>query len=473
MTNGFTHRVVERYRRIEPWLVTPVDIAWLAAFRALFGLTLCVSMWRFIGYGWVDVLFVKPRFHFKYWGLSWVEPLSGPAMHTLFWVMSGLALCVAAGVLYRFTSALLTAGLFYIQAVDVSNYLNHYYLALLLSLLLTLSPAAHAASFDARCGLCRRDANVSRAWLALFRFQVGVVYVFAGLAKAHADWLFHAQPLGIWLGARDDLPWLGRLLALPHAALFMSWAGFLFDSCVVAFLSIARTRAYAYAVVIVFHLLTRALFPIGMFPVIMVLSALVFFPPAWPRRWLAWFPGRALSPSPEARRSGWVRAGYALGAGYCALQLLLPLRFLAYGGNVRWHEQGMRFSWRVMVREKNGAVTFMVRNKASGHIFHVSPRRYLTGLQEREMSSQPDLIAQLARHIKADFAARGLGDVEVRADAWVSLNGRAMTRMVDPSVDLSTVPDGLGKARWILPAPTTAPPQLRVLGRQKLALAPS
>jgi hypothetical protein len=147
-------------------------------------------------------------------------------------------------------------------------------------------------------------------------------------------------------------------------------------------------------------------------------------------------------------------------------QLLMPLRFLVYGGNVRWHEQGMRFSWRVMVREKNGSVTFMVRQKASQRVFHVSPRRYLTGLQEREMSSQPDLIAQLARHIRRDFAERGLGDVEVRADVWVSLNGRRMTRLIDPSVDLATLPDDLARASWILPAPSEPPPQ-------KLAFTPT
>ena len=48
------------------------------------------------------------------------------------------------------------------------------------------------------------------------------------------------------------------------------------------------------------------------------------------------------------------------------VQLLLPLRAHLYGGNVLWHEQGMRFSWRVMVREKNGSVTFIVREPRDG-----------------------------------------------------------------------------------------------------------
>ena len=41
------------------------------------------------------------------------------------------------------------------------------------------------------------------------------------------------------------------------------------------------------------------------------------------------------------------------------------------------------------------------------------------------MSGQPDLILQLAHHIRDDFERRGQGPVEVRVDALVSLNGRA------------------------------------------------
>src|SRR5690606_8670739 len=109
---------------------------------------------------------------------------------------------------------------------------------------------------------------------------------------------------------------------------------------------------------------------------------------------------------------------------YCAVQVALPFRYLAYGGNVLWHEQGMRFSWRVMVRVKGGGTTFIVRNKQTGAEWHVSPREYLNPQQEAEMSSQPDLILQLAHHIQEDLDRRGMGPVEVRADSRVTLNGR-------------------------------------------------
>jgi hypothetical protein len=151
----------------------------------------------------------------------------------------------------------------------------------------------------------------------------------------------------------------------------------------------------------------------------------------------------------------------ALAAAYAVVQLALPLRYLAYGGNVLWHEQGMRFSWRVMVRAKGGGTTFVVYSPTRQHTYDVSPREYLTRVQEAEMSSQPDLILQLARHIHDDYARRGYGDVQVRAASRVSLNGRRSAPFVDESVDLARVDDGLALARFVLPAPVEAPAHTR------------
>ena len=89
------------------------------------------------------------------------------------------------------------------------------------------------------------------------------------------------------------------------------------------------------------------------------------------------------------------------------------------------------------------------------------PRRYLDSRQEREMAAQPDLILQLAHHIAQDFRARGHGDVQVRAEALVSLNGRPAQPMIDPEVNLSRVTDGLARKPWILPEPQEPPVQLR------------
>lgn len=449
-------------------LEQPVDIAWLGGLRVLFGLSMCVSMLRYIVYGWIEPFFVRPSFHFKYFGFEWLEPLPGPLMHGLFCALALLGFLIALGVCFRISAWLFALGFAYLQLVDVTTYLNHYYLAALLAFLLALSPADRFFSLRTHRMPEDRLQTLPAIWLWLFRIQVGVVYTFAGVAKAHADWLVYAQPLRIWLGSHTDMPVVGPLFTLDGIPLFMSWAGFVFDTSIIWFLMLPRARPYAYALVIFFHAFNRTLFPIGMFSAIMVMAALVFFSPSWPRRPLGWLRERfglqkmpfalehvAVVARPLPRIAIWA---FTL---YCLVQLAFPLRFLAYGGNVRWHEQGMRFSWRVMVREKNGSVTFEVRQKKTGRVWFVSPHSYLTRLQEREMSGQPDLILQLAHHIRDDFARRGLGEVSVMADALVSLNGRAMQRLLDPSVDLAATRDSLRRAAWILPAPESPPPLVR------------
>jgi hypothetical protein len=121
----------------------------------------------------------------------------------------------------------------------------------------------------------------------------------------------------------------------------------------------------------------------------------------------------------------------------------------------------MRFSWRVMAREKNGSITYVVDSPKAGRTWFVSPRKYLTERQERELSSQPDLVLQLAHHVRDELRAMGHDDVQVRVEAIVSLNGRAGAPMIDPKVDLASVDDGLAKASFILPAPEGPPIHLR------------
>jgi vitamin K-dependent gamma-carboxylase len=456
-----------RMTRLWAWLLAPRDIAALAVFRVALGLLITISAVRFLAYGWVGVLFAQPRFRFSYWGFGWVPALPGEWMPALFVTMGVLGALLMLGLFYRVTVVLLFAVFAYVQLLDVTNYLNHYYLVSLLLGLMCFVPAHRAFSLDAWLKPSLRGATLPAWCTVLLRFQVSVVYVFAGLAKVTQDWLVHAQPLNIWLAARTGLPWVGPLLEQRWVAYAAAWGGMLFDSTIVLFLLWRRTRPFAYVVVLGFHAVTFALFPIGMFPFIMVTAALVFFDPSWPRALLAKVTRRSPEPGPgpapaSPAAPGWKgRVALAAALTYAFLQVALPLRTHLYGGNVLWHEQGMRFSWRVMTREKNGSATFMVRDTVTGRQWHIPPSQYLTRLQEREMAVQPDLILQLAHRISRDYEAKTQHPVEVRADVRVSLNGRMSQPLVDPTVDLAKEEDGLGPKPWILPAPEGPPIHLR------------
>jgi vitamin K-dependent gamma-carboxylase len=457
----FDHRFTRSFARRA---IEPVDIASLAAFRVIFGLVMFTGLVRFMATGWIEPMYGEPHWFFKYPGFGWVEAWPVWGMYLHYSVLAVLALAIALGAYHRIACVLFVGGFAYTQLIDVTNYLNHHYLVVLLGVLLACLPANAQWSIDAWRRPAIRRATVP-AWMVwLVRFQIGVVYVFAGLAKAKLDWLGYGQPLNLWLSARVETPVIGGLFDEPWFALAMSWAGFLFDTTIVVWLSWARTRFVAFALVIVFHGATGYLFNIGMFPIIMTSSALIFFSPSWPRAVLARF-GKPVAVI-EARTIGVQvvrprRAVVFVIGVYVALQIALPLRHLVYPGSVLWNEDGMRFAWHVLVREKHGSITF-VAAFGDGKRLEVPIHNYLTPRQEREMGGQPDLILQLGRRIAHDLERRGYRDFRLHAITAVSLNGRSPMPLIDPDVDLRQVLD-LGPRTWVLPAPTTEPPRLKPL----------
>jgi hypothetical protein len=433
-------------------LFRPVDAASLAAFRILFGALMLVSVVRFWANGWIRDLYIAPSFHFHYFGFSWVSPWPGWGMYAHFVVLGLASALVMVGLFYRAAAALLFVSFTYVELLEKATYLNHYYLISVVSFLIIFMPLHRTASLDAWRAPSLSSRTVPAWALHLLRFQIGLVYVFAGLAKLRPDWLLRGQPLGIWLSAHTDLPLVGPLLAERWVAHAMSLAGAVFDLTVVFFLMQRRTRPFAYAAVVGFHVVTWALFPIGMFPWIMMGSALVFFPPDWPRRHLPWLFGEdRVDPEPPAfpsRRSQRLVVG--LLCAHVALQIALPLRHFLYPGDTAWTEEGFRFAWKVMLVEKLGYVEYRVVDRATGRTVFVEPSRYLTPLQVKMMSMSPDMILELARHIADDFRKRG-GHVSVFADAWVTYNGRPSQRIIDPGVDLAEERDALSPRPWILP----------------------
>ena len=450
--------VVSFLDRLHAFGSQPVSAASVAAFRVLFGLLGLVAVCRFAAKGWISELYIEPAHHFTYAGLWWVQPWPGWGMYAHFALLGVASLGVALGYRYRLSIIAFFLLFTYAELIDKTTYLNHYYWVSLASLLMIFLPLHRTASLDARRSLSPRSDTIPRWVIWALMAQVGVVYVFGGIAKLNPDWLFHAQPLRIWLYNSGDVPVVGVLLRQAWAAYAMSWAGAAFDLTIVGWLLWRRSRPYAYAVLAAFHLMTWLLFPqIGMFPWIMMAGALIFFPPDWPLR--LWTVIRRRPPpldtadgAPVLRATWLSRAGIVALALFALAQIAMPLRHWAYPGNVRWNEEGYRFAWRVMLTEKTGHVRFRVTDTETGEEWVEDPERFLTALQAERMAYQPDMILATARIIAEDAEQRGR-TVEVRADSFVAMNGRQATRFVDPDVDLAGVEPGIGPKRWILPAP--------------------
>jgi len=463
------------HSRILDWVNRPVSIAPLVAFRVVFGAVMFVATLRFWAKGWIDTLYVLPEFHFHYYGFSWVPQPSALGLYVLFGLMAAAALGILLGAFYRLSATLFFLAFTWVELLDAANYLNHYYFVSLVSFCLIWLPAHLRFSLDALCWPNLHALYVGRWALALPMFQLGVVYGFAGLAKLNHDWLLMAQPLATWLPAQHHLPMIGSWLAEPWVAILFSWVGAAYDLLIVGLLLWARTRILAYALVVVFHLLTAWFFPIGMFPWLMIGLTLVFFSPAWHERWMSWVksqlsrigwpslnssPGKPSVEEIPTASNGQVRGGGLLLLSlFLAWQTLWPLRAWLYPGNVFWTEEAYRFSWRVMLMEKGGHVTYYVTDPATGRTGEAPHETFLTPNQQKMLSTQPDFLLQVAHKIAHDYRALGIADPEVRVKCFVSLNRRKPRLLINPDVDLAQKQDGFGHKPWILPFdPTRALP---------------
>lgn len=447
-----------------------VDAASGAAFRIAFGTLMVLAVLRYYAMGWVDDLWITPQLHFPYFGAHHIGALPPVLVHGLFAATALAALAIALGAWTRVASALFFVSFSALELFDRSTYLNHYYLISMLGLLMVFMPLGRHFSLESwwrrRRGEKRRIQTMPRWVLSTLRLQLGVVYFFAGVAKLRSDWLFRAQPLRTWLARHTDLPLVGSLMDDAWVAFAMSWAGMLFDISIFFFLLNKKTRLWAYLVVVGFHLATGALFHIGVFPYVMIALTPIFFDPSWPRR--VWAKLGRVSVT-DASQGGVLKRGvFEQGApqdaasgnapsslwrgvliAWFAVQLLVPLRRFLYPGNTCWTEEGFRFAWQVMLIEKTGQVDFIVRDAVGETVFH--PREVLTPLQMRYVPTQPDMVLSFAHYLHDRWVAEGRGAPEVRAEVWVSLNGRRAQLMIDPEVDLAQVEYGWLPRTWIFP----------------------
>lgn len=447
-----------RWTRLAARASLPVDGASLAVVRIAFGLVGVAVVVRTTAYGWVESVYAGPARHFTYTGFEWVPAPSVAGMYLLLAVVGVAAALVALGWRTRAALVVFLLGFAWIELIEVTTYLNHYWFVSLLGLLLLALPASAEWSLDAR-RVGARPVPLLAVWLV--RVQVGVVYVFAGLAKLNADWLLHGMPLRIWLPARSDLAFVGPLLGESWFGITLSWAGAAFDLLVVPALLWRRTRPFAWAAVVVFHVATWRLFPIGVFPWLMIAGSTVFFAPDWPRRLVGRLRGRptatpvGVAPSPTPARP-LARGVLVLAAVWVAVQVALPLRHWFVPGDYRWTNEGYRFAWVVLLTEKGGDVSFRVHDRDSGRHWVTTAQDLYTPNQWRAMTTEPELIRQAAHAIAEREADHGRR-VDVRADAFVSLDGRPAARIIDPDVDLAREP-WRPHQPWILPMPSTSPP---------------
>ena len=420
-----------------------------------------IGIIRFWSKGWIEKLYIEPLFHFKYFGFSWVTDF-GDYTYLLFFICGLSSLLVFLGLFYRTAIIIFFITFTYIELIDKTTYLNHYYFISILSLILCFVPANVNFSLDNFIKKIRYR-SIPRFYITAIQSLIVIVYFYAGLAKLNSDWLLNAQPLSIWMISKYDFPFLGSYIfqqKLTHY--LMSWGGMIYDLSIPFLLFSSKFRWIGFFLVVIFHLFTAFLFPIGMFPYIMISSAFIFFSANFHEKILNKFiflQKKLFSKTKIFKAKVLLMANYNLFkrpilffiSVIIITQMILPLRYVFYPGELFWHEQGYRFSWRVMLMEKRGYTQFRIIDSITKNQFYVNNEDFLTEFQEKQMSFQPDFILEFAHHIGQFYKAKGIKNVQVCADSYVALNGRKSQLFINPEINLLNFKENFSNKKWITP----------------------
>jgi hypothetical protein len=395
----------------------PVDAASLAVFRIAFGFLMLWEVLHFFSNGLLASLFVEPAFLFKFYGFEWVRPWPGVWLYVHFAVLGVLSILIMIGLWYRVAVALFAVGFTYVFLLDQGLYLNHFYLICLVSLLMAFVPANRAWSID---GLKHqgRPATVPAWSLWLLRWQFGIVYVYAGLAKLNGEW-FHGEPMRSFLANLD-----GSVIIGPYAETqAMIWCftigGLLFDLLVVPLLLWRRTRLFAFAAALFFHVNNMFLFNIDVFPWFMIAATTLFLSPDWPKGLMRrWRPAPTVAAPVDTAQPGTVasrrKVVLTLIGVYLAVQLLVPMRHFLYPGNAQWTEEGNRFAWHMLLSVKRTEVRFQVTDVSDEKVWIVDPADFLPPQEVGLLNTSPTLTAAYMLTLAMQWRENGYDDVSIR-----------------------------------------------------------
>ena len=450
-------------QRLYAALFRPVDISFLVFFRVVFGGIMLWETYRYFSHGWIGRYFVEPTVNFTYYGFSWVKPWPGRGMYIHFVVLGVAAACVMVGFLYRIAAPVFFLAFTYFFLLDQTRYMNHFYLVCLISLLMCFLPAERAFSIDALRHRNIRSDTIPAWTLWLLRAQIGIPFLYGGIAKLNSDWVRGGEPMRSWLRPLTKASGGSPVFTADWVVYSFVIGGLLIDLLVVPLLLWRRTRLIGFGAAVLFNLINATIFDIGIFPWLMLGALFIFFPPDLLRRFARWFmspgeefyedePKTIIETPTTLRRSQKLIAGSL--AAYLVFQLLFPLRHHLYPGDVSWTEEGHNFSWHMKLRTKSGDAVFTVTHPQSGQTWTVKPEEYLESHQLMKVITKPDLILLFGHHLADEKRREGYENVEVRARVMASLNGRQPQLLIDPNVDLAKEQMSLLPTRWIVPLTT-------------------
>lgn len=449
------------------FLSAPVNGTSLAIFRIWFAVCMLANTWIYTIDVHIDYL--KPKLFYSF--IPGMVMWPGPGIYIHFAVMAISAAMLGLGLYYRAAAIVFFFAHTYLFLLEKAYYQNHFYLVTLLSFLFIFLPANKAWSVDSDE---TNPSNLVPRWSVLIlKLQIAIVYFYGGIAKLSTDWL-NGHPQTEFLGQFAHEPIIGQIVSHPWFAHLVTYGGIIIDLSIGFLLFWGPTFWFGALIATAFHLINSRLFPIGIFPWLMIGTTGLFAPYDWPERVKnkiqKWKNSRSQAASNDSETTQEQPAKtvpwkYQISIAmliflhvYILIQVALPWRRFFYPGDTSWTELGHRFSWSMMLRTKLvKSFEVTVTNPKTGQKYLVDYSKDMSPKQVFHMQTRPDMILQYAHYV-ADVEEKKLGvRPKVSIRALESLNLRQVQDLIDPSVDLAAEQDTLLAPRWIVPlypAPT-------------------
>ncbi|XP_031567845.1 vitamin K-dependent gamma-carboxylase-like [Actinia tenebrosa] len=462
---------------LETHLMQPFNSLNLAIFRIIFGFIMSFLQYRIVFLQ--DVLepnFSYAEINFHYCFARGI-PHVGLDKLVFVIIISGIAaFCIGIGLFYRLSCGIFLVTYTYLSLLEKTRYNNHFYLYILLTSILLVTDCHKRLSVDSCIYRCTsrnsHDSQIPFWQVFLFRFQLFVVYFYAGLAKLNYDWFFRFEPMTIWSGfPRFSMFRKIASLLLPNDSVqkflgtFFSIGGLSFDLFIGFFLLIPKLRPVGILFTFFFHLSNHFLFKIGTFPWVMIGTNFIFLDAETLPNLIKIIQMRLCykqksnkiknpeqpetTPTKRSLRMSKPLKCFLLM--YVVIQVLVPFRHWLYPGNVNWTLEGHQFSWRMMLNEENVIMRINIIGEGKQDVFDPYQMR-ITVRQIKRMLTDPELVVQLVRHIKQNYVKpRDHNDVAIKVDMWKMLNGRPYQRYIDSDVDLTAVNQDSFSYHWLVP----------------------
>lgn len=415
-------------------LLQPIDNSPLIIFRIFFGFLLAAETFGAILTGWVKENFIKPQFTFSHIGMEWLQPLPGYGMYFYFATMGVLGILIMLGWKYRWSLSGFTLLWTISYWMQKTSYNNHYYMLILICLIMIFLPANKYASIDAKQKPEIRSLTMPKWCSGVMILQIAIVYLFATISKFYPDWLDGTFTKNLLLN-KSPYPFIQEIFNQKWFYLFIAYSGIAFDLLIVPLLLWKRTRTAAFVASLIFHLFNAITLQIGIFPFFALSFAVFFYPPEKIRQLFFKKKPKLVIEDEPAYQSNSILFYFFLP--YFIIQILLPIRHWFIKGDVLWTEEGHRLSWRMMLRSRAGYSNFKIIDKKTNQPIFYNLNSKLTEKQSKMIDDKPDAIWQMAQRIKKEFALKGK-DVSIFVDSQVSINRKPYRRFIDPEADMAS-----------------------------------